>query len=78
METNNISETYDEFFKKYPLIHKRVLNGEGIWGKRYNLGNSTDFELKRKVAMNIAYLNQERARKTLHKLIERNIQRWWD
>ena len=77
-ETDYKSETYDEFFKKYPLIHKRVLNGEGIWGKRYDLGNSTDFELKRKVAMNIAYLNQERARRTLHKLIERNIQSWWD
>ena len=78
METNHISETYDEFFKKYPLIHKRALNGEGIWGKRYNADNATDFELKRNVAMNVAYLNQERARKTLHKLIERNIQRWWD
>ena len=78
METNHISETYDEFFKKYPLIHKRVLNGEGIWGKRYNADNATDFELKRSVAMNVAYLNQERATKTLHKLIERNIQRWWD
>ena len=78
METDYISETYDEFFKKYPLIHKRVLNGEGIWGKQDNANNVTDFELKRKVAMNIAYLNQERATKTLHKLIERNIQSWWD
>jgi hypothetical protein len=77
-ETNYKSETYDDFFKKYPLIHKRVLNGEGIWGKQDNANNVTDFELKRNVAMNIAYLNQERARKTLHKLIERNIQRWWD
>ena len=78
METDYKSETYDEFFKKYPLIHKRALNGEGIWGKRHITENTTDFELKRNVAMNVAYLNQERARKTLHKLIERNIQRWWD
>ena len=78
METDYKSETYDDFFKKYPLIHKRVLNGEGIWGKQDNANNVTDFELKRKVAMNIAYLNQERARRTLHKLIERNIQSWWD
>jgi hypothetical protein len=78
IETNYISETYDDFFKKYPLTHKRVLNGEGIWGKQYNTDNATDFELKRNVAMNVAYLNQERARKTLHKLIERNIQSWWD
>ena len=44
----------------------------------YNVDNVTDFELKRNVAMNVAYLNQERARRTLHKLIERNIQSWWD
>tara|TARA_R110002072_G_C7780370_1_gene520012 strand:+ start:294 stop:845 length:552 start_codon:yes stop_codon:yes gene_type:complete len=78
IETDYKSETYDDFFKKYPLIHKRVLNGEGIWGKQDNANNVTDFELKRNVAKNIAYLNQERARKTLHKLIERNIQSWWD
>ena len=78
IEMDYKSETYDEFFKKYPLIHKRVLNGEGIWGKRHITENTTDFELKRNVAMNVAYLNQERARKTLHKLIERNIQKWWD
>ena len=78
METDYISETYDEFFKKYPLTHKRVLNGEGVFGKRYNADNATDFELKRNVAMNVAHLNQERATKTLHKLIERNIQSWWD
>ena len=77
METDYISETYDEFFKKYPLIHKRVLNGEGFFGKQYN-ADASEFELKRKVAMNVAYLNQERARKTLHKMIERNIQSWWD
>ena len=59
------------------MIHKRVLNGEGLFGKQYN-ADATDFKLKRNVAMNIAYLNQERARKTLHKLIERNIQSWWD
>jgi hypothetical protein len=78
LDVDHISETYDEFFKKYPLIHKRVLNGEGVFGKEYNVDNVTDFELKRNVAMNVAYLNQERARKTLHKLIERNIQSWWD
>jgi len=75
METDYISETYDEFFKKYPLIHKRALDGEGpfkLWEGK------TTFEDKRRIAMNVAHLNQERARKTLHKMIERNIQSWWD
>ena len=54
------------------------MNGEGIFGKQDNTDNTTNFQLKRNVAMNVAHLNQERARKTLHKLIERNIQSWWD
>jgi hypothetical protein len=75
METDYISERYDEFFKKYPLIYKRVLDGEGpfkLWEGK------TTFEDKRRIAMNVAHLNQERARKALHKMIERNIQSWWD
>jgi len=74
METDHISETYDEFFKKYPLIYKRVLDGEGpflSWEGR-------TFADKRTIAMNIAHVNQERARKALYKMIERNIQSWWD
>ena len=78
LEVDYISERYDEFFKKYPLIHKRVLAGEGVFGKGDDANNATEFELKRNVAMNVAHLNQERARRTLHKLIERNIQSWWD
>jgi hypothetical protein len=75
LEVDYISETYDEFFKKYPRIHKKVLDGEGpfkLWE------GETTFEDKRTIAMNVAHLNQERARKTLHKMIERNIQSWWD
>ena len=78
VESNHISDNYDEFFKKYPLIHKRVLNGEGAYGKKYNKNNSPEDVLRKNVALNIAYLNQERATKILHKLIERNIQSWWD
>ena len=83
METDYISETYDEFFKKYPLIYKRVLDGEGHFKVYTNTVNvllegKTTFEDKRRIAMNVAHLNQERARKALHKMIERNIQSWWD
>lgn len=63
-----IWEKYDDYFKKYPLIYKRVLNGEGsISGKD-----------KKAIAMNIAYINQERAHKLLFKIMEENIQTWWD
>jgi len=36
-ESREISENFDDYFKKYPLIYKRVINGEGIFknkGKR--------------------------------------------
>ena len=76
METNYISETYDEYFSKYPLIYNKVVDlGLGPFSSKEG---DTDFKIKRIIAMNIAHLNHERARKVLHKLIERNQQKWWD
>jgi hypothetical protein len=34
--------------------------------------------MKRILAMNVAHLNHERARKLLFKIMEENIERWWD
>lgn len=76
METDYISETYDDFFKKYPLIYNKVVDlGLGPFSSKEG---DTDFKIKRIIAMNIAHLNHERARTTLYKLIERNQQNWWD
>ena len=76
METDYISETYDEYFSKYPLIYNKVVDlGLGPFSSKEG---DTDFKIKRIIAMNIAHLNHERARKVLHKLIERNQQKWWD
>jgi hypothetical protein len=75
MESENISERFEEYFQKYPLIYKRVLNGEGI----FNIENrENEIERKRVIAMNIAHLNQDRARKLLFKIMEENIEGWWD
>jgi hypothetical protein len=65
------SENFDDYFKKYPLIYKRVLNGEGIFPLR-------DKSDKQIIAMNIAYINHDRARKLLFKIMEENIEAWWD
>jgi hypothetical protein len=73
-ESEIIYENFDEYFKKYPLIYKRVLNGEGIFPINQKIGN----ERKQTIAMNIAYINQERAHKLLFKILENNIRRWWD
>ena len=69
MEITELSEHFDDYFKIYPLIYKRVLNGEGIFTK--------DKE-KKTIAMNMAHINHDRARKLLFKLLERNIEKWWD
>jgi len=64
------SETYSEYFAKYPNMYRRVMNME-----------SPIFEFngsKQVIAMNIAYYNNERCHKLLFKLMERNIRRWWD
>ena len=72
IESNIIWEKYDDYFKKYPLIYKRVMNGEGVFSLE---GRDDD---KRVIAMNIGHINQDRAHKLLFKIMESNINSWWD
>jgi len=71
-ESRLLEENFDDYFAKYPLIHKRALNGEGPFSK-----NDTE-KSKQVIAMNIGNINQERAHKLLFKIMERNILGWWD
>lgn len=73
-ESETMSENFDEFFKKYPLIYKRVLNGEGP----FTLDGVDEREIKGRIAMNISHINQQRSHKLLFKILEKNIERWWD
>ena len=68
----NENENFDDYFKKYPLIYKRVLAGEGPF-QPLESGDS-----KVRVAMNIAHINHDRARKLLFKIMEQDIEKWWD
>ena len=68
------SENFDDYFKKYPLIYKRVLNGEGV----FNIDSDNESYKKQKIAMNIGHINHDRARALLFKLMNENIERWWD
>ncbi len=66
-------ENLNDYFKKYPLIYKKVINGGGYFNidtnnERYN-------EL---VARNMGYINHLRAIKLLFTVMERNIEGWWD
>ena len=72
LEFRQLYENFDDYFKKYPLIYKRVMNGEGVFNRE---GREDD---KHIIAMNIAYINHDRARKLLFKIMEQNIEKWWD
>ena len=69
---DELSENFDEYFKKYPRQYKRVLSGEV---NRFKRDGEKD---KKLIAMEIAHENQERCRKLLFKIMEENIERWWD
>jgi hypothetical protein len=72
MNSEIVWENFDDYFKKYPLIYKRVMNGEGVYRRE---GREDDKQI---IAMNIAKINQDRAHKLLFKIMEENILGWWD
>ena len=65
-------EKYDDLFKKYPLIYKRVLNGEGIFIAKFD----DESKQKRLNAMNVCYINQQRADALLFKMLHKYIPHW--
>jgi hypothetical protein len=73
MKSEEVSENFDEYFKKYPLQYKRVVNGEL---NRYR----RPFEEKdnKVIAMEIAHGNQERCQNLIFKIMNNHIERWWD
>jgi hypothetical protein len=74
MNSEIIEDNYSEYFKKYPLIHKRVLKGEGV----FTLDGRDESEMNKLIAMNIGHINQERAQNLLFKVMNENIRSWWD
>ncbi len=71
-ESKTLEENFDDYFKKYPLIYERVMNGEGIFDRE---GREDDKQI---IAMNIGHINHDRARKLLFKIMEENVESWWD
>jgi len=71
-ESRLLEENFDDYFKKYPLIYKRVLDGEGVFGRE---GREEDKQI---IAMNIGHINHDRARKLLFRIMESEIEKWWD
>lgn len=69
-----LEENFHDYFTKYPLIYKRVMKGEGL----FTLDGKTPEDINQRIAMNIGHINHKRARKLLFKIMEENIEGWWD
>ena len=63
LETEITDENFIDYFAKYQ--------------RQYRLVDKTGKE-KEDIAREIAHINQERSRKLLFKIMEENIERWWD
>ncbi len=79
LDMQTTSENFDDYFKKYPLAYKKVLADKKlqIFGIEARDGE-TEVDAKQRIAMNIGYYNHNRARKLLFKIMEENIEGWWD
>ena len=73
IEDTQISENFDEYFKKYPRQYKRVLMGEI---NRFN--RPIEDKDKKIIAMEIAHENHERCKNLIFKIMSDHIERWWD
>lgn len=63
LEIEQISENFDDYFKKYPRLYKQMVN---------------KFPDKSELVRFMSYENHNRANRILFKLMEQNITRWWD
>lgn len=66
---------YQPYFEKYPLIFKRVLNGEGMFKIEEEM---KEYDKQHRMAMSIAHINQDRCRKLLFKIMYQEVNGWWD
>lgn len=79
LEIETTFESFDDYFKKYPLVHKKVLADKKL--QIFTIeekDGETDVDVKQRIAMNMGHYNHERARKLLFKIMEENIEGWWD
>lgn len=66
---------FKPYFEKYPLIYKRVLNGEGIFKFTDDM---EEYDKQHRIAMSIAHINQDRCRKLLFDIMCKELLSWWD
>lgn len=68
LEIKEISNNFEDYFKKYPRSFNYCIESNKIG----------PLECDKIIAMKIAQYNQKKASKLLFKILEENIQMWWD
>jgi len=71
-----VEERFQEYFLAYPLDYKRVLKGEG-WLPIDEYGLS-QVERDYRIASNMSHNRQFRAKKLLFRILEQDVEGWWD
>jgi hypothetical protein len=78
METRLKKENLNDFFKKYPLVYKKIITDKKYHIFKMDNDDLTSYEVKSRIALNIGRYNHERARKLLFKILSENIESWWN
>jgi len=78
METLLKKENLNDFFKKYPLVYKKIVTDKKYHIFKIDNEDLTSYEVKSRIALNIGRYNHERARKLLFKILSENIESWWN
>ena len=76
MKTQITSEHFDDYFKKYPLVYTKILTDNKL--QIFKIEGDSESDVKERIAMNIGLYNHIRSKKLLFKIMEENIESWWD
>lgn len=76
-KSKNIEDNLDEYFKLYPLIYKKCLEGKGVWGKIKKQKGNFDKNDREFIAMDMGITNHERCKDLLFRIMKDNIEKWW-
>ena len=69
LRIEELSEDFNSYFAKYPLEYKRVINADKCPFNRDN---------KDGIAFAMGHNIQNKCQRLLFKILDENIQRWWD
>ena len=66
-----ISEDFDSYFAKYPRVYKQILAG------KINIGWEVDILDKANIAFAISQYNEQRCKRLLYAMLEKDLEKLW-